>query len=264
MWGGGVFFFNDTATTEIYTLSLHDALPISAAAAGVPNSELRTDIGKPAGLPHRGEGISNWRPPDPRDSRPPIAAVDRGVGLPNSGSAPITGIRAPGNLESRYGGIGLDPRSNINSSQPPNWRDSRGGDLTSREREILAVRERERARERERGSDPKTNQTRSLPHFDSRERPPVSRDSAPPRSGWGGVGISNPLSLPATTRGPADDRSRGSLPLSRDNTGPGSWGPPQAAGFGGTIPGPDRRGPGVDRFDPFKGTQPRGAIVRRY
>ena len=40
VWGGGVgwgggggvgvvfFFFNDTATTEIYTLSLHDALPI--------------------------------------------------------------------------------------------------------------------------------------------------------------------------------------------------------------------------------------------
>ena len=27
--GGGFFFFNDTATTEIYTLSLHDALPIS-------------------------------------------------------------------------------------------------------------------------------------------------------------------------------------------------------------------------------------------
>src|SRR3712207_8015879 len=27
------FFFNDTATTEIYTLSLHDALPISAGSA---------------------------------------------------------------------------------------------------------------------------------------------------------------------------------------------------------------------------------------
>src|SRR5256885_7930171 len=26
--GGYFFFFNDTATTEIYTLSLHDALPI--------------------------------------------------------------------------------------------------------------------------------------------------------------------------------------------------------------------------------------------
>src|SRR3712207_7236754 len=28
-----IFFFNDTATTEIYTLSLHDALPISAGRA---------------------------------------------------------------------------------------------------------------------------------------------------------------------------------------------------------------------------------------
>src|SRR5256885_7597874 len=28
------FFFNDTATTEIYTLSLHDALPICGRAAG--------------------------------------------------------------------------------------------------------------------------------------------------------------------------------------------------------------------------------------
>src|SRR5258708_31786649 len=27
-----LFFFNDTATTEIYTLSLHDALPISAVS----------------------------------------------------------------------------------------------------------------------------------------------------------------------------------------------------------------------------------------
>jgi len=28
------FFFNDTATTEIYTLSLHDALPISMREDG--------------------------------------------------------------------------------------------------------------------------------------------------------------------------------------------------------------------------------------
>src|SRR3712207_8494889 len=35
MWSdefGFFFFFNDTATTEIYTLSLHDALPICALA----------------------------------------------------------------------------------------------------------------------------------------------------------------------------------------------------------------------------------------
>src|SRR5574338_638234 len=32
--GGVVFFFNDTATTEIYTLSLHDALPICRKRGG--------------------------------------------------------------------------------------------------------------------------------------------------------------------------------------------------------------------------------------
>src|SRR2546430_13703366 len=33
-----IFFFNDTATTEIYTLSLHDALPISL----IPVSRIST------------------------------------------------------------------------------------------------------------------------------------------------------------------------------------------------------------------------------
>src|SRR2546427_118482 len=32
----GFFFFNDTATTEIYTLSLHDALPISGRWRSAP------------------------------------------------------------------------------------------------------------------------------------------------------------------------------------------------------------------------------------
>src|SRR5690348_18280464 len=32
------FFFNDTATTEIYTLSLHDALPISPLARRPPRA----------------------------------------------------------------------------------------------------------------------------------------------------------------------------------------------------------------------------------
>src|SRR2546430_11207483 len=31
-----LFFFNDTATTEIYTLSLHDALPISQPSLRYP------------------------------------------------------------------------------------------------------------------------------------------------------------------------------------------------------------------------------------
>src|SRR5258705_4858511 len=33
------FFFNDTATTEIYTLSLHDALPISQDKTPAPRIE---------------------------------------------------------------------------------------------------------------------------------------------------------------------------------------------------------------------------------
>src|SRR3712207_7341902 len=37
------FFFNDTATTEIYTLSLHDALPISRQAGMVMTVEFELD-----------------------------------------------------------------------------------------------------------------------------------------------------------------------------------------------------------------------------
>src|SRR2546427_8264410 len=38
-----VFFFNDTATTEIYTLSLHDALPIFDEVADAPQSQADRD-----------------------------------------------------------------------------------------------------------------------------------------------------------------------------------------------------------------------------
>src|SRR3712207_8202790 len=47
------FFFNDTATTEIYTLSLHDALPICVGIAqralelGLRYSQERKTFGKP-------------------------------------------------------------------------------------------------------------------------------------------------------------------------------------------------------------------------
>src|SRR2546426_12514545 len=59
------FFFNDTATTEIYTLSLHDALPISSsrlprdcsantATTGfsIPRSRKPASSGAPWGWPH--------------------------------------------------------------------------------------------------------------------------------------------------------------------------------------------------------------------
>src|SRR2546421_5682890 len=38
------FFFNDTATTEIYTLSLHDALPISGFLLGRNSCRLPEEL----------------------------------------------------------------------------------------------------------------------------------------------------------------------------------------------------------------------------
>src|SRR2546426_5149139 len=43
------FFFNDTATTEIYTLSLHDALPISLPSRADRGLPLGRFAGQPGG-----------------------------------------------------------------------------------------------------------------------------------------------------------------------------------------------------------------------
>src|SRR3712207_4552000 len=48
------FFFNDTATTEIYTLSLHDALPIFAVLDG---GDPAVPLGQVLGLQDRGPGV---------------------------------------------------------------------------------------------------------------------------------------------------------------------------------------------------------------
>src|SRR3989442_9566167 len=60
------FFFNDTATTEIYTLSLHDALPILRVAvkAGVPSTAGRGC--REGGAGTTGEDVSARRPRSPR------------------------------------------------------------------------------------------------------------------------------------------------------------------------------------------------------
>src|SRR3712207_7353756 len=52
----GDFFFNDTATTEIYTLSLHDALPICTDGT---STELTAR--KLATCPNSGKGTSSCR-----------------------------------------------------------------------------------------------------------------------------------------------------------------------------------------------------------
>src|SRR5258708_11665322 len=59
------FFFNDTATTEIYTLSLHDALPISAwpgkaTTGGRPPTSGSTSGGNPPDGGQHGSPIASW------------------------------------------------------------------------------------------------------------------------------------------------------------------------------------------------------------
>src|SRR5256885_7178869 len=56
------FFFNDTATTEIYTLSLHDALPISDRLVVRGALDLQRN-----GIEDRGERPDRQR--DPRHAR---------------------------------------------------------------------------------------------------------------------------------------------------------------------------------------------------
>src|SRR5690348_17962185 len=61
------FFFNDTAPTEIYTLSLHDALPISSAYACVglwgPDARVILQKTTPADLGRSEEHTSELQSP---------------------------------------------------------------------------------------------------------------------------------------------------------------------------------------------------------
>src|SRR2546430_16538755 len=72
------FFFNDTATTEIYTLSLHDALPIS------PNLRARL-------LPCPTQsGGPTWRAPNRHLRGGPPALLDRKSTRLNSSHSQIS------------------------------------------------------------------------------------------------------------------------------------------------------------------------------
>src|SRR3712207_679291 len=115
------FFFNDTATTEIYTLSLHDALPISpvvrrrdrSGAAG-PGARLRT--GRRGRRDHRG---GPPRRPGARGRRAtgghrrPVAvhgAADRLNGP--------SGLAAPSRVSPRpVPGLALSPRGPLAASR---------------------------------------------------------------------------------------------------------------------------------------------------
>src|SRR2546426_6384284 len=55
------FFFNDTATTEIYTLSLHDALPISAGGSASRGSPRGSEAAKRPVMPATYKGFKRDR-----------------------------------------------------------------------------------------------------------------------------------------------------------------------------------------------------------
>src|SRR2546430_9271332 len=86
-----LFFFNDTATTEIYTLSLHDALPISAPVVR------RID-------------------PLPQDPPSPIFTVPAGE-IVLTALAPVVFAVAAGALTSRFARDRQSTRLNSSHSQ---------------------------------------------------------------------------------------------------------------------------------------------------
>src|SRR2546422_4369490 len=106
------FFFNDTATTEIYTLSLHDALPICqllrrspfANQLDEPLPELRRV--RPMALRHRGRSF----PPQPwgvhgTGSTPPLSTA----GVTGDVSVQGTGLAATDSRSgARSGGFGAE------------------------------------------------------------------------------------------------------------------------------------------------------------
>src|SRR3989449_4779675 len=93
-----LFFFNDTATTEIYTLSLHDALPISRARAP-PDALARRRRARP-----RAHGAVADRPEDPVKSDMRTAA---------------------GTRDGMQGDLWNGAGSRLVSGHPPGWRASR-------------------------------------------------------------------------------------------------------------------------------------------
>src|SRR3712207_8674223 len=82
-------FFNDTATTEIYTLSLHDALPICGAPAERPAR--RTGRRGPGGAARRaGHGAVDHGGRHRRAARPAGRGEDRKSTRLNSSHANIS------------------------------------------------------------------------------------------------------------------------------------------------------------------------------
>src|SRR2546427_5354978 len=89
------FFFNDTATTEIYTLSLHDALPIWAGRL----AESLIALGKGFVQQHAagGHAVQQCRP----QRAPQIVGHDHGAELPARSEEHTSELQSQSNLVCR-------------------------------------------------------------------------------------------------------------------------------------------------------------------
>ena len=249
---------------------------ILGSGPGAQGNSVRAELGKAMG------GIEEpaWRAQDPRDSRPPIPQSDRSAGFSHSTSG-LADIRSV-NVDARFGSLPLDTGhravglgTGVASSKAPgrDWRDSHVASLSSRDRDALAARERERARDR--GEETKQNVPRTGAFYDARDtRAPMGRDSVPPRGAWANSQTGNPaLGLSNAGRPPVDDRSRAAIASARE-TVPAPWNPPvsslatpvtRGAYNGSAVTGAERRHPAAAdvRYDPYK-APPRVSMMRRY
>lgn len=248
---------------------------ILGSGPGAQGHNVRGDLNKSMEEP-------GWRAPDPRDSRPPIPQAERGAGFTHNTST-LPDLRSA-HVDARFGSLSMDAShravgltAGVESGKPPtrDWRDTHGGNLTSRDRDALAARERERPRDR--GAETKQSVPRPGAIYDARDtRAPISRDSIPPRGAWGNGMDSRQAANPAlglsnAGRAAVDDRSRAAVPA-RD-TAPAPWNQPggslatpvgRAAYNGSAVPGPERRHPVTAdvRYEPYKAA-PR-VMMRRY
>src|SRR5256884_7474781 len=95
------FFFNDTATTEIYTLSLHDALPICFVLEAVARVDVGDTARLPGGAVHQdgvdgrvGPQLKIFSAPQLWDENVQAAVPGPYVAAPVAGSAIVTGRAA--------------------------------------------------------------------------------------------------------------------------------------------------------------------------
>src|SRR2546426_919640 len=105
------FFFNDTATTEIYTLSLHDALPISTTAG--PRSPGGSPPGarRRASTPQDSPGSRQWqaaRRATRRTARRGCEAAEPVARFPGARAATRRGGRVRGPVPERPARRGRD------------------------------------------------------------------------------------------------------------------------------------------------------------